>query len=141
VEKKIYKKELKALVANSICEVTLGKRKTLESKMQKQAEEQQDLERRRKEAMENILNGSQFISLNSRRRSVRTFSRVEGSTGNLEFPDGESGTVLIHGNNGESGTVVVKDTNAEGDLINDAFGVDTVIIQEEMGNGTVIIKE
>lgn len=81
--------------------------------------------------MENLLNGTQFISLNSRKRSVRTFTKMEG----VDNQD-DTGTVMIKSD-------TVRDyENTDGDPENDAFGVDTVIIKEsEDGIGTVVIKE
>jgi len=126
--KKIYKKELKALVTNTIIPVTTAKREALKKKMTGVGEAEQT---RRKETMDNLLSGSQYISLNTRKRSVRTFNRVEGS---LE----DTGTMVIHGDD-KTGTVLILDTNAEGE--NDAFGVDTVIIKEvDNQTGTVILK-
>jgi len=95
-------------------------------------------EKRKRETMENLLSNSQYISLNSRKRSVRTFSKVEGST----LTD-DTGTMIIHDDNKASGTVLINDTNAEGETqFNDAFGVDTVIITDvDNITGTVIIKE
>jgi len=128
--KKAYKKELKTLVINTIATVTREKRAALEKKDKQQAEEQEQLEKKK---IENLLNGTQFISLNTRKRSVRTFTKVEG-VDNTE----DTGTVMI-----KSDTILVTDTNAEGEPAeNDAFGVDTVIIKEdEDGIGTVVIKE
>jgi len=86
--------------------------------------------------MENLLNTTSYISLNSRKRSVRTFSRVEGS-----LSENDVGTVVIHGDD-RTGTVLIHDTNTEGETQNDAFGVDTVIISTvDHLTGTVIIKD
>jgi len=117
-------------VINTIATVTREKRAALEKKDKQQAEEQEQLEKKK---IENLLNGTQFISLNTRKRSVRTFTKVEG-VDNTE----DTGTVMI-----KSDTILVTDTNAEGEPAeNDAFGVDTVIIKEdEDGIGTVVIKE
>lgn len=133
--KKIYKKELKALVNGTILEVTTAKRASLKKKMGAVDEVE---EKRKRETMENLLSNSQYISLNSRKRSVRTFSKVEGST----LTD-DTGTMIIHDDNKASGTVLINDTNAEGETqFNDAFGVDTVIITDvDNITGTVIIKE
>jgi len=127
--KKIYKKELKALVTNTIVLVTTAKREALKKKMGSDEAE----EKRRKETMENLLSNSQYISLNTRKRSVRTFSRVEGE---------DTGTMIIHDDKA-TGTVLINDTNAEGENQNaDAFGVDTVIVTEiDHATGTVIIKD
>jgi len=135
--KKYYKKELKTLVTNTIVTVTQGKRDALQKKQQKTDREEVE---RRKVTMENLLQNTQFISLNSRKRSVRTFSRVEGSQ-KFETNMDETGTVVIRGSGG-TGTIVVKDTNTEGETANDDFGVDTVIIKDDgNGTGTVIIKD
>jgi len=128
--KKNYKKELKTLVASTIGPVTSGKREALKKKMGSDEAE----EKKRKVTMENLLSNSQYISLNTRKRSVRTFARVEGS---IE----DTGTMIVHEDRA-TGTVLINDTNAEGENQNDALGVDTVIIAEvDIDTGTVIIKE
>uniref|UniRef100_A0A6B2L6H8 non-specific serine/threonine protein kinase n=1 Tax=Arcella intermedia TaxID=1963864 RepID=A0A6B2L6H8_9EUKA len=131
--KKTYKKEIKALVEGSIEKVTLAKRTALEKRHAEKGEPELE---KKKEQTEKLLKGSQFISLNMRKRSVRTFNHVEG---NPEY-EGESGTFIVKG--GDS-TVVIKDTNAEEDTAGtDAFGVDTVVVKEiDNATGTVIIKE
>jgi len=129
--KKQYKKELKTLVTTTIETVTKEKREGLKKKLDQQAEEREQLEKKKKEHVENLLNGTQFISLNSRKRSVRTFTKMEG----VDNQD-DTGTVMIKSD-------TVRDyENTDGDPENDAFGVDTVIIKEsEDGIGTVVIKE
>jgi len=120
-------------VSNTIINITTAKREALKKKMNGVTEAEQT---KRKETMENLLAGSQYISLNTRKRSVRTFSRVEGSP----IAD-DTGTMVIHGDE-KTGTVLINDTNAEGEIQNDAFGVDTVIIKEvDNLTGTVIIKD
>jgi len=128
--KKNYKKELKALVNSTIFTVTQEKREVLKKKMSDAAE----APLKRRETMGSLLSNSSYISLNSRKRSVRTFSRVEGA---LE----DTGTVIVHGDD-KSGTVLIHDTNIEGETQNDALGVDTVIISKEDNvTGTVVIKD
>jgi serine/threonine protein kinase len=128
--KKNYKKELKTVVTSTIEEVTKTKREILVKKMS----ENPQGTLKRKETMEKISTSS-YISLNSRKRSVRTFSRVEGS----HLPD-DTGTIVVHGD--KTGTVLVHDTNTDGETHNDEFGVDTVIISKfDNVTGTVIIKD
>lgn len=132
--KKTYKKELKALVTNTIVTVTTAKRDALKQKMEEAGKEEE--QRKKKENMENLLSNSQYISLNTRKRSVRTFINVQGN-----FAE-DLGTVIYKGDDKNTGTVLITDTNAEGDAQSDAFGVDTVIITGVDGStGTVIIKE
>jgi len=129
--KKNYKKELKALVSTTIITVTSQKREALKKKMSDSAE----APLKRKES-QNFLSTNSYISLNSRKRSVRTFSKVEGS----QLGE-EGGTVIIHGDD-KTGTVLIHDTNTEGETQNDEFGVDTVIISNvDNLTGTVIIKD
>jgi serine/threonine protein kinase len=128
--KKNYKKELKTVVTSTIEEVTKTKREILVKKMS----ENPQGTLKRKETMEKISTSS-YISMNSRKRSVRTFSRVEGS----HLPD-DTGTIVVHGD--KTGTVLVHDTNTDGETHNDEFGVDTVIISKfDNVTGTVIIKD
>jgi len=130
--KKTYKKELKTVVTSTIEEVTKTKRDILVKKMSENA--QGTL--KRKETMEKISTSS-YISLNSRKRSVRTFSRVEGGT---YLPD-ETGTVVVHGDN-TTGTILIHDTNTDGEIQNDELGVDTFNISKfDNVTGTVIIKD
>jgi serine/threonine protein kinase len=129
--KKTYKKELKVLVASTIHTLTKAKRDALQKKMEAAGQEE---EKRRKESMERMLSNSQYISLNSRKRSVRTFTRVEGANEDL-------GTMIVR-NDDKTGTVLITDTNAEGEIQNDSFGVDTFIITDiDDITGTVIIKD
>jgi len=134
--KKTYKKDLKALVTGTITTVTSAKRDALKQKMEEAGKEEE--KKKKKENMENLLSNSQFISLNSRKRSVRTFVNVTGN----DFGE-DLGTVIYRGGDDKNtGTVLITDTNAEGDVQSDAFGVDTVIIRDVDGmTGTVIIKE
>jgi len=133
--KKTYKKELKTLVTNTITTVTTGKREAFKAKSGTQEEEDAKLEKK-KSIVNNFFEGSEFISLNSRKKSVRTFTRMEGDA--FDSQD-NSGTVVIK--SGNPGTDLVTDTNVEGEAENDEFGVDTIIIKEnEDGTGTVVIK-
>jgi len=128
--KKMFKKELKALVTDTISTMTQEKRKTI-AKAQEESQK----------TVSQILNNSGFISLNAQKGSARTFTEAEGKQMfNVDTED--AGTMVIHGGSG-AGTVVVKDTEA--DAGEDKLGVaggNTVIIKEDpnSNSGTVVIK-
>eukprot|EP01123_Difflugia_compressa_P000008 TRINITY_DN1000_c0_g1_i1.p1 TRINITY_DN1000_c0_g1~~TRINITY_DN1000_c0_g1_i1.p1 ORF type:complete len:313 (+),score=70.32 TRINITY_DN1000_c0_g1_i1:3-941(+) len=130
--KKMYKKELKQLVDATIAIVTEKKRDALQAKQETKEKKE-------------LIDNNTFISLNSRRHSVRTFTRVEGVT-----DDNDTGSVIIRtttttttttGGEECTGTVIITDTNTDGDAgTNDEFGVDTTVIITD-NDGTVRIKE
>jgi len=127
--KKFYKSELKALVSNTIVTVTTVKREKLKKKMS--ANEEQT---KRNETIKSFIS-DQFISLNAGRKSVTTFSNVEG------YPLTEDPSNMVTNGEEKTETVLSNDTNPEEGNQNDALGVDTVIIKQDNQTGTVIIQD
>jgi len=91
--------------------------------------EQQHIEKQ----MQNIVNKSGFIALNTQKGSARTYTEAEGQK-MFNYDTEDQGTMVIHHDAGGS-ALVIKDT--DGDAGDDALGVDTVIIK----GGTTVIKE
>jgi len=122
--KKSFKKDLKALVAETISTMTDEKRKTL-AKVQEESQK----------TVSQILNKSGFISLNSQKGSARTFTEAEGKQMfNVDTED--TGTMIIR----ESGTMVIKDTEADAGEDTLGWAGETVIIKDSSSSGVEVIK-